>query len=510
MAQLVADGGAGHQLMPRYIVMGERKRHVEESPQGYRVKRGALDDKSNDLVTLDRVWQMSADGDAILMRRRDLCLSYSLFKILRRRLSGYPVAEAGSSEALDFVLTGMGGTSKAGHRVFTVLMDELCFASDYYYSPIPLCTLSGWCAALNCLCSVLIIAGAAAVGRIYRVKEVVGTIPYYAITYALLLAVMLVEAWEIAASVSSNSTKMALLGHYIRRQSMSPGCRSCVDAVLAMVLQLRPATRWRHKIGQNSLLEPRRFLRRPGGLLSEKLYGKAGLMRSIEVSPTVKDAVIRSLVSSYGRLSKGGPPAAGRVDWATWDGDVTSNTEQILVWHVATRLFEMKTESNMASSNKDMIDAASQLSNYFAYMVVAAPELLPDSAEWSKKRYEEVSEDVRAALGADGGCESAEARYEQLVAALSVASRDAVLQRGVELGRHLVEQYGEDDEASACRILADFWSEMALYVAPSENVKGHVQAMARGGEFITLVWALLLHAGITTRPEPDTPAGAIP
>ncbi|CAO2192514.1 unnamed protein product [Urochloa humidicola] len=220
MAQLVADGGAGHQLMPRYIVMGERKRHVEESPQGYRVQRGALDDKSNDLVTLDRVWQMSADGDAILMRRRDLCLSYSLFKILRRRLSGYPVAEAGSSEALDFVLTGMGGTSKAGHRVFTVLVDELCFASDYYYSPIPLCTLSGWCAALNCLCSVLIIAGAAAVGRIYRVKEVVGTIPYYAITYALLLAVMLVEAWEIAASVSSNWTKMALLGHYIRRQSM--------------------------------------------------------------------------------------------------------------------------------------------------------------------------------------------------------------------------------------------------------------------------------------------------
>jgi hypothetical protein len=49
---------------------------------------------------------------------------------------------------------------------------------------------------------------------------------------------------------------------------------------------------------------------------------------------------------------------------------------------------------------------------------------------------------------------------------------------------------------------------MVLFLALSENVKGHVQAMARGGEFITLVWALLLHAGVTTRP--NTPGGAIP
>jgi hypothetical protein len=86
-------------------------------------------------------------------------------------------------------------------------------------------------------------------------------------------------------------------------------------------------------------------------------------------------------------------------------------------------------------------------------------------------------------------------------------SRDTVLRRGAELGRHLVEEYAVD-EASACRILADFWSEMLLFVAPSEDVNSHVLAMARGGEFITPVWALLLHAGVTTRP--NTPGGAIP
>ena len=75
-----------------------------------------------------------------------------------------------------------------------------------------------------------------------------------------------------------------------------------------------------------------------------------------------------------------------------------------------------------------------------------------------------------------------------------------MLRRAAELGRHLVEEYAED-EASSCQILADFWSEMVLFLAPSENVKGHIEDMERGGVFIMLIWALLLHAGITTRPN---------
>ncbi|RCV25340.1 hypothetical protein SETIT_5G158500v2 [Setaria italica] len=515
MAQLVTDGdgdGDGDGQVPRYIVMGETRKHVEESPQGYRIKREVLDNKFSSLVTLDRVWRMAEHGDGILAERqelRDLCLSYSLFKILRRRLSGYPLADAGSGGALNFVLGGMGsvGSGVNVDRVFRVLVDELSFACDFYYSPIPLCIFGGWSATLNYLCSVLLLIGAIAVGWIYQVKDVVHSTPYKVITFSLLLAVVLVEAWDVVAGVCSNWTKMALLGHYIRHES-AWRCSGCVHAALAAALRLRPATRWRHKIGQNSVLEPRRFLKR-SGFLSEKLYGKAGLMRSI-----------RSLLSSYGRMSKdGGAPArrvGATVDWTLygssrkswgWSEDgSSSNTELILTWHVATRLFEMKS----MSASSDMI-AASHLSNYFAYLVAAAPELLPDCAEWSNKRYKEVSEDARAALGADSGGESAEGRYGRLVAALSEASRDTVLRWGAELGRHLVAQYTED-EASACRILADFWSEMALYVAPSENFKGHVQAMARGGEFITLVWALLLHAGVTSRPEPDTPGGggAIP
>lgn len=109
---------------------------------------------------------------------------------------------------------------------------------------------------------------------------------------------------------------------------------------------------------------------------------------------------------------------------------------------------------------------------------------------------------MKAALGKDDGgptSESTAQRYGRYLKELK-RSRDEVLWRGADLGKSLVEAY-EEDEAAAWRFLADFWSEMVVFVAPSENVKGHVEALGRGGEFLTLVWALLLHAGVTDRPQ---------
>uniref|UniRef100_A0A0E0MVR6 DUF4220 domain-containing protein n=1 Tax=Oryza rufipogon TaxID=4529 RepID=A0A0E0MVR6_ORYRU len=347
--------------------------------------------------------------------------------------------------------------------------------------------------------------------------------PNFVVTFALLVAVALVEVWDIVAGVCSNWSKMAMLGHYIRHEPQWRRCRRAHAALDAM-LRFRPARRWRNKIGQNSVLEPRRFCRR-SGLLSEKLYGRAGLMRSVEVSPAVKDAVLRSLMSSYGRSSRGRAAErrvgskvdwlwyGSRKSWASDDGDgCVSTTDIILAWHVATRLYEMRCSLHASSptpsaSSSDMA-AACHLSNYCAYLASAAPELLPDIATWTEKRYREVTADDSAA----GETTTAQQRYERLVATLSAGARDKALRRGAEIARRLAEEYTtaaeDDDEASAWLFLADFWSEMMLYVAPSENVKGHVEAMARGGEFVTLLWALLLHAGITARPE--APSRIIP
>jgi hypothetical protein len=58
------------------------------------------------------------------------------------------------------------------------------------------------------------------------------------------------------------------------------------------------------------------------------------------------------------------------------------------------------------------------------------------------------------------------------------------------------------DKALRWKVLSDFWAEMMLYVAPCDDgqARAHLEALARGGEFITHLWALLTHAGVLKRP----------
>ncbi|OEL30922.1 hypothetical protein BAE44_0008059 [Dichanthelium oligosanthes] len=69
--------------------------------------------------------------------------------------------------------------------------------------------------------------------------------------------------------------------------------------------------------------------------------------------------------------------------------------------------------------------------------------------------------------------------------------------KGIWLGKQL-ENIGRDGR---WKILADLWTETILYVAPSDNARDHLQHLANGGEFLTHLWSLLLHAGILGREE---------
>ena len=46
------------------------------------------------------------------------------------------------------------------------------------------------------------------------------------------------------------------------------------------------------------------------------------------------------------------------------------------------------------------------------------------------------------------------------------------------------------------KVLEDFWGQALLYAAPSNNVEEHMEHLAKGGEFITHLWALMSCAGI--------------
>jgi hypothetical protein len=135
------------------------------------------------------------------------------------------------------------------------------------------------------------------------------------------------------------------------------------------------------------------------------------------------------------------------------------------------------------------------------------PELLPDNDKWCKILYKAVKKDSTRVLDARvASAPTAEAttRYNKLLSLLQEPEpkHHVVLMNGVKLGELLVNKLLQQGEAAvAWKFLAGFWSQMILYIAPSDNLKGHAEAIARGGELITLVWALLMNVGIDSRPS---------
>ncbi|KAK3121275.1 hypothetical protein QOZ80_8BG0649950 [Eleusine coracana subsp. coracana] len=136
-----------------------------------------------------------------------------------------------------------------------------------------------------------------------------------------------------------------------------------------------------------------------------------------------------------------------------------------------------------------------------------SPELLPDHDGWSKSLYEAVKKDAEHVVAghlATGSSLTPEAEYHRLIQLLSADTMNEILKNGARLGTQLVELEGV---GMAWKLLADFWSEKILFATPSDNLKGHAEAIARGGELITLLWVLLFHAGIVNRP--GNAAGAV-
>lgn len=74
---------------------------------------------------------------------------------------------------------------------------------------------------------------------------------------------------------------------------------------------------------------------------------------------------------------------------------------------------------------------------------------------------------------------------------------DNIFTQRLKLGRQLEEEIKNDDDR--WKLLAEFWAETIIYIAPSDNAKAHMERLAQGGEFLTHVWPLLTHAGILQR-----------
>ncbi|CAL4899347.1 unnamed protein product [Urochloa decumbens] len=247
---------------------------------------------------------------------------------------------------------------------------------------------------------------------------------------------------------------------------------------------------WQNKLGQYSLLELVRCNSSPSKALHACLEfarvrhlafedyivrrsaGKP--TRPVDLSAEVMKALLQTLERTQGNLTNGESAlrsnGADHLVWACSHDDMSQPDSStncahkrdklqvfvILTWHIATGYCEMGTNARGGRPNSHHLDIATKMSKYCAYLVVSAPKLLPGHHFDTSRVFLAVVKEAVPFL------QSEQDKYEAMV-------------------------------------LADFWAEMLLYVAPSDNVKEHVECLANGGEFITHLWALLTHAGILDR-----------
>ncbi|XP_066335635.1 uncharacterized protein [Miscanthus floridulus] len=539
-----------------YAVMGEEELidKNKAGPKGYKLdkhklkleleeKKAAAGGDSSAVVTVGRVWRL-ADSDQLLSsepRLKRLCLSFALFKLLRRRLEGYPISGAEAADCQRLIFHGLleepadTGYS-AGEHAFQVFADEVEFLCENYHSVVPVVFASPFFFAHNyvlfpvvvlALCLlVLVLSGNGDVAyavrslrcdNFFTSGNVVATARYVlgsvhksttflfcvidlTTTVLLVLAVAYEEVSEYVVFLFSNWFTVSLLCYHTsghERRAEAGVLRRVITGVL-LLKNTHPAL----AIKQFSLLWFLGRLPLPSTavhseamkLIMERLANGAALTNG--TAALYKDDHLRCVRSD-------------ELAWACGGGVA----EVMLTWHVATAMLEARCGRRQQHAPPEPgRTAAMSLSGYCAYLVALHPELLPDDKDGTEVLFKEMKKELTKEMGRCGyygGGEAARCAKLMEMAGRSTSAAAAmtmtVLEKGARLGKVLIERYKEGAREAVWRLLGDLWTEVVVYAAPTAgelHVKSHKEALAQGAELITVLWAITTHTGIA-RPEEE-------
>ncbi|KAL5981067.1 hypothetical protein ACLOJK_028987 [Asimina triloba] len=381
-------------------------------------------------------------------------------------------------------------------------------------------------------------------------------------TCVFVVAYIILQILQLLTIVFSNWAKVWLVCEYVERPRWQ-GNRT-LESLIGFVCRWKriPLKPWRQKMEQYSLLSSYKYRPIPYFLTSALFeLPKRGQesQNSKQLDPRVKDVVLDRLMMmnnpdqlTNGLSSLGRNKIDSRLFWAC---RLESITDTILVWHVATSFCALDRKYGGASEGKEpaceclsswycahLLDCckskeekesaagkvkqnrkvAECLSGYCAYLVAYVPALLPDPTDATEVIFDKAILDARGLLGKCrdhggvydelrkvGEAEELEAlgkkkradKGEQVVE-MGGFRKKVVVEMGAKLGMQLLSEVG-NDQARLWKVLVDFWAEMMLFLAPSNNLTAHAESLANGGEFITHLWALLTHVG-GCRKGPDT------
>ncbi|CAN6173932.1 unnamed protein product [Urochloa humidicola] len=473
-------------------------------------------------VTLDLVWQCKGrllrSDDCC--RRKNLCLSFAMFRLLLRRVGGFQLHEACLNKTRDFVKVGLlGGDDHT--RMYRVLEVELGFLFDFFYARYPspdrsllpdtLVFLAVLATSLFALFSPALLADydhrhqATTTANTPATAAAASTAFDIWLTRMVIMLFTVLESFQYLSLVFSDWNKVKMLCRYVRDETWQH--RPVVERLLRFMCHVRLAPYWNNSVGQHCLLyacferERSRLLRMPLPGCARGLLARRKTTHHRRLTAAVKLAIYRFLRSGgLTRIRNGDHTLAahGLRD------DEQSAARRILVWHVATTICDSRAGST--ARNAAVVEhhqVATTLSAYCAYLMSSAPELLPGNSYDTKQLFRAVQLRAQRRLR---GCKSRDDMYRRLSSSAGFDheggddAHEAVLVRGNKMLGDAVHHKMPDHPAALWKVLADLWVEMLLSAAPSPNVNAHVQKLATGGELITHLWALLTHAGIIDKP----------
>ncbi|CAM0874621.1 unnamed protein product [Alopecurus aequalis] len=455
------------------------------------------------------------------------------------------------------IVSAVTAAETEGERAFRILELELAFTRDYFHTLYPLVFWRGlFSLGISLLLStttfVVAFWLAVDIRKVYHLVsldkkdnfmlQMHGGNVDVLITWLFMVFMMFKEVWEIVTYLLSNWTRLLLVCKYVQSR---PWFRwlSGDGRLVRSFFKSNIADTWHGRMDQYDLLEScnyKPFFRKVVSTISlgkipEELDGKRR-GETISVPRCVKPAILQALRRvnlNSTQLPKEIPSFTGsvqrseRYSWACLELHTCSQV--ILVWHIATSLCEielareckidlnkpgflrsawsgLKTFATCTSKppylvNENMTTVqletdyhiAVSLSRYCAYLQVFLPSLLPDSFVVPELIFIETLGDVRGQLK---DCNLKKCSYSKLmdIAGEAKGNMDmSILQQGATLGKALIDN---EDTESRWKILAEVWADLLVHMAPSWNVADHKHHLESGGEFITLIWALLSHCGI--------------
>jgi hypothetical protein len=142
---------------------------------------------------------------------------------------------------------------------------------------------------------------------------------------------------------------------------------------------------------------------------------------------------------------------------------------------------------------------ATTLSGYCAYLLAFVPDMLPDHSYKARQILDAIILDARARLGKTKALSRRCSEMLQLEASDNGKKVEAmsILSLRADLARQLLLE----NKRPRWDLLAGFWTDLVLFLAPSDKPDVHADRLATGGEFMTHLWALLTHASIVDRPD---------